>query len=61
VRRQIAVIFEFTGALVLGRVSQETISGGISDIGAFTTDPVRTRTHACEHGTRTCHFRFTHD
>jgi hypothetical protein len=36
---QIAIIFEFTGALVLGRVSQETISGGIADIGAFTTDP----------------------
>jgi hypothetical protein len=41
---QIAVIFEFTGALVLGRVSQETISGGIADIGAFTTDPVRVQT-----------------
>ena len=38
-RVQIAIIFEFTGALVLGRVSQETISGGIADIGAFTTDP----------------------
>jgi hypothetical protein len=38
-RRQIAIIFEFTGALVLGRVSQETISGGLADIGAFTTDP----------------------
>jgi phosphate/sulfate permease len=36
---QIAIIFEFTGALVLGRVSQETISGGLADIGAFTTDP----------------------
>ena len=35
----IAIIFEFTGALVLGRVSQETIAGGIADIGAFTTDP----------------------
>jgi hypothetical protein len=44
---QIAIIFEFTGALVLGRVSQETISGGIADIGAFTTDPVRTHTRAC--------------
>jgi phosphate/sulfate permease len=27
------------GALVLGRVSQDTISGGIADIGAFTTEP----------------------
>jgi len=35
----IAIVFEFTGALVLGRVSQETISGGIADIGAFTTEP----------------------
>lgn len=35
----LAIIFEFTGALVLGRVSQETISGGLSDIGAFTTEP----------------------
>ena len=36
---QIAIVFEFTGALVLGRVSQETISGGIADVSAFQTDP----------------------
>lgn len=35
----IAIVFEFTGALVLGRVSQETISGGIADISAFQNDP----------------------
>jgi len=33
------MIFEFIGALVLGRVSQDTISGGIADISAFTHDP----------------------
>ena len=50
----IAIIFEFTGALVLGRVSQETIAGGIADIGAVTTDPevcawppLRCRSAAC--------------
>lgn len=36
---QIAIVFEFTGALVLGRVVQETIAGGIADISAFQTDP----------------------
>lgn len=35
----IAIVFEFTGALVLGRVVQETIAGGIADISAFQTDP----------------------
>ena len=35
----IAAIFEFGGALLLGRVIQETISGGIADLSAFTTEP----------------------
>lgn len=36
---QIAAVFEFTGALVLGRVSTNTIAGGIADIGAFEANP----------------------
>jgi len=36
----IASIFEFTGALLLGRVSTDTIAGGIADINAFTGNPV---------------------
>lgn len=35
----IAAIFEFTGAMVLGRVSTSTIAGGIADINAFTREP----------------------
>jgi hypothetical protein len=32
-------VFEFTGALILGRVSTNTIAGGIADIGAFAENP----------------------
>jgi len=35
----IAAVFEFGGAMLLGRVIQETISGGIADLAAFATDP----------------------
>ena len=35
----LASIFEFTGALVLGRVSTSTIAGGVADIKQFTNDP----------------------
>lgn len=35
----LAFLFEFTGALVLGRVSTSTIAGGIADIKQFTNDP----------------------
>ena len=35
----IASVFEFVGAVVLGRVSTNTISGGIADIKAFKTHP----------------------
>nr|WNH14458.1 phosphate transporter B 1;2 [Pteris ensiformis] len=35
----IAAIFEFIGALVLGRVSTNTIAGGIADISSFTREP----------------------
>jgi sodium-dependent phosphate transporter len=35
----IAAIFEFAGALVLGRVVTNTIAGGIADINAFTRTP----------------------
>lgn len=35
----IASIFEFVGALVLGRVSSNTIAGGIADIQIFKTHP----------------------
>eukprot|EP00243_Klebsormidium_subtile_P006301 TRINITY_DN2648_c0_g1_i1.p1 TRINITY_DN2648_c0_g1~~TRINITY_DN2648_c0_g1_i1.p1 ORF type:complete len:251 (+),score=49.77 TRINITY_DN2648_c0_g1_i1:283-1035(+) len=35
----IASIFEFAGALLLGRVSTNTIAGGIADINAFAEDP----------------------
>ena len=36
---QIAAIFEFAGALLLGRVSTNVIAGGIADINAFTNSP----------------------
>lgn len=36
---QIAAVFEFAGALVLGRVVTNTIAGGIADINAFTRNP----------------------
>jgi sodium-dependent phosphate transporter len=35
----IAIVFEFTGALVLGRVISDTISGGIADIAVFVHEP----------------------
>ncbi|KAG0608617.1 hypothetical protein M758_8G119600 [Ceratodon purpureus] len=35
----IAAVFEFTGALLLGRVSTNTIAGGIADINAFVENP----------------------
>ncbi|KAL2632064.1 hypothetical protein R1flu_016750 [Riccia fluitans] len=35
----IASIFEFAGALLLGRVSTNTIASGIADINSFTRDP----------------------
>lgn len=35
----LAFLFEFTGALVLGRVSTSTIAGGIADIKQFSNDP----------------------
>ena len=35
----IATIFEFVGAVVLGRVSTNTIAGGIADIRAFKDEP----------------------
>lgn len=36
---QIASIFEFAGALLLGRVSTNTIASGIADIESFNRDP----------------------
>ena len=36
---QIAAIFEFGGAMLLGRVSTNTIAGGIADINSFTSAP----------------------
>lgn len=36
----LAAIFEFTGALVLGRVSTDTIAGGIADIQKFKSNPL---------------------
>lgn len=36
---QIAAVFEFTGAMVLGRVSTSTIAGGIADIASFGREP----------------------
>ena len=36
---QIAAIFEFAGALLLGRVSTNTIAGGIASITAFQRQP----------------------
>nr|WNH14450.1 phosphate transporter B 1;2 [Pteris vittata] len=35
----IAAIFEFAGALVLGRVSTNTIAGGIADLSSFSREP----------------------
>ncbi|KAI5056829.1 hypothetical protein GOP47_0028647 [Adiantum capillus-veneris] len=35
----IAAIFEFAGALVLGRVSTNTIAGGIADLDSFVREP----------------------
>lgn len=35
----IAIAFEFTGALVLGRVSTSTLQGGVADINQFKNDP----------------------
>ena len=35
----IAIIFEFVGALVLGRVSTSTIAGGIANINVFLAEP----------------------
>jgi len=35
----LAFLFEFTGAIVLGRVSTSTIAGGIADIKQFAQDP----------------------
>lgn len=35
----IAIAFEFTGALVLGRVSTNTLQGGVADINQFKNDP----------------------
>lgn len=35
----IAFIFEFTGAIVLGRVSTNTIAGGVADVKQFTRNP----------------------
>ena len=35
----IAAVFEFTGAMVLGRVSTKTIAGGIADIKVFKKQP----------------------
>jgi phosphate/sulfate permease len=32
-------VFEFTGALVLGRVSTNTIAGGIADVTSFAREP----------------------
>lgn len=36
----LAAIFEFTGAMVLGRVSTDTIAGGIADIALFKNNPL---------------------
>ncbi len=36
----LAAVFEFTGALVLGRVSAETIAGGIAKQDRFSKNPV---------------------
>ncbi len=38
-RTQIAAIFEFAGALLLGRVNTNVIAGGIANINAFTQTP----------------------
>ena len=38
-KRQIAAIFEFAGAMTLGRVVTGTISGGIASSDAFKKDP----------------------
>ncbi|KAJ9508203.1 hypothetical protein QJQ45_021537 [Haematococcus lacustris] len=39
VRSDIAAIFEFGGAMLLGRVSTSTIAGGIADIKSFQREP----------------------
>lgn len=36
---QIAAVFEFAGALLLGRVSTATIAGGIASVGAYAREP----------------------
>ena len=36
---QLAAIFEFVGALLLGRVSTNVIASGIADINSFTREP----------------------
>jgi solute carrier family 20 (sodium-dependent phosphate transporter) len=36
---QIAAVFEFVGAMVLGRVSTSVISGGIANVSTFSRDP----------------------
>ncbi len=36
---QLAAIFEFTGAMVLGRVSVSTIAGGIANLSDFQREP----------------------
>jgi sodium-dependent phosphate transporter len=36
---QIAIVFEFAGALVLGRVITETIAGSIADPSIFAREP----------------------
>jgi len=35
----LAIIFEFTGAIVLGRVSTSTLQGGVADVNQFKNDP----------------------
>ena len=37
---QIAMVFEFGGAMLLGRVSTSTIAGGIADTSTFASQPV---------------------
>jgi phosphate/sulfate permease len=41
----IAAIFEFTGAVVLGRVSTSTIARGIANINVFYREPEVRQTH----------------
>lgn len=35
----LAIVFEFTGAIVLGRVSTSTLQGGVADVNQFKNDP----------------------